>query len=118
MISESKKDPGLPGFFGGPSLKTRTSKSVVTNGHTPVRDPKAVRIGFGTNPVLDANSAPFPKELSGEVEITWGEKQQIAACLKLSKNARNKYIRYGKLSRTNKAKLQYLCRLHGVEIAV
>lgn len=79
------KDPMQDAYFGGPSMATRHSKSLVVNHHITVRDPRDVSSNYKAKPYSTDTLMP---ELASEVKHSYKP---------LSKNARRKMIRHGKL---------------------
>lgn len=92
-----------PGYYGGPSLKTVESQSVVTNGHVSLKDERDVSINYRPSLIRNDN---FPARLSGKcVKGSLGLPRP-----ELSKNQRNKLRRYGKVP----VQLQQYCDKNGL----
>lgn len=83
MVGEWVPDKRKNGYYGGPSLKTQESQSLVVNHHVTVRDERDV----STYKYKPNSTDNFPAHLSGEMS---------KGTVTLSKNQRRKMHRYGK----------------------
>jgi hypothetical protein len=79
------QDPMQDGHYGGPSLATKHSKSLVVNHHVTERDPRDVSINYKSRPYSTDTLMP---ELASDVTVSHKP---------LSKHARRKMVRYGKV---------------------
>ncbi len=85
MVGEWIPDNTKPGHFGGPSLATKHSKSLVVNHHITVKDERDVSSNYKHRPYSNDS---YCTHLNSEVKVS-------NPGPKLSKNQRRKMHRYG-----------------------
>lgn len=83
MVGEWHSEPRANGYYGGPSIKTQESQSLVVNHHVTIRDERDVA-SYKYKPY---SKDTFPAHLS---------KEMSKGTVTLSKNQRRKMHRYGK----------------------